>query len=650
MNKLGSHWRWRVVLATILIMLIGVALRTLGQRGHRKVVASGGGPPLLLEVDRYLSYSIEAWDPSSGKTWVVHTRDLSHPADDVPSFYSVRNGKGVAWIENGSLHLVDSMPPHRHETWQVHEHTYLVGLSPSGTCGVFVRLSDSFAAGPLRNVDMLVVDLRNERVVSQETVGDVRARDSAGNFDFWDIGPGNPSKTFLYRYHLDDDGTWQELTSPENATIVLSQPSVGRLTPLGNLQLLDQKAGATPVRGSPWVKSVRLSPTSNQYLATTNLGLYLGNLGALTPLELKPLFSDIWSFEFQSNGRDIAGVDDWGNVFQVNLDTGQRVAVANPGTRQYWEIFATVVLLGVIAGIWVIIACSEKEFGWGLIDAMAISWIASSASALTKIAYLPHGPQSYSSPLGRIATWMDAPLIGIGIASLYVMAWYWAHGNRHLLFRMVGGILWLAAVVTPIVVTYRFLYGRDRIPIGGFWEPMIAQAVLLTGATAFLMAAPRWFGWRLQKEVSEFESMIPKLRRFGLASLFTAITLFAIVLGLCRVLDFNLHFLSLSSLQEAVHFICALSPSLAIGLPIAFTSRSRRQLVVSILVITLGTIVELWVICGLWNDRFLGHSLARLSGAVFAALLPCLLLRRHGYHWCRATNATRSQEQAVAVA
>ena len=75
-DRLGSHWRWRVAMMLIAVVLIGYGWWQAGRWTGRVLLGHGASYPALYSVPRRDgSASIEAFDWKNDRTWRVANVD-----------------------------------------------------------------------------------------------------------------------------------------------------------------------------------------------------------------------------------------------------------------------------------------------------------------------------------------------------------------------------------------------------------------------------------------------------------------------------------------------------------------------------------------------------------------------------------------------
>jgi hypothetical protein len=649
MNKFGSHWRWRTTLAIALIALAMFALWQVSQSVERRVLVGGGGPPLLVENLGRDFYSVEAIDQASEKSrtileWRGHDQD-----DQTPQWVRVLDGRAIAFVKNQVLQLVETSPPHERVEWKLPEsvsgRVRIRGISSDQSFAVFeVGFSGhrfvGLSGGP-GPPSVVVVELATQRIVTKEENIYVRARGTLDEYVFWGDSQSTPARESYYR-RLNNQGEWVDLSLPKVAELLLSRKAFIRRAQDGGLQIVADEDDPVLPGMKPQAPVPQLADTNNRYLVRYGRDYYLGDLDSPTPTDLVPLVDSpgavglLTSAEFQSNGQAVAFADSWGNVFQIDLNSRQIKAISTRGSNQYRTTMGIVVSLAVLAILYLSISLRECSLAWALSDAMLAIWLAVGIATLTSLAYVPFRHVSLSPLQSGVQHWTILIAVGIVGAGLYVVAWYWAFGRGALLWRILAGLASLVGLLTPFVLMVYFQ--NFQMHTSGYGEWMMGSAVALTGLFAFILSIPRWFGWGFGTGEDGAAATKSSRRTFGLAAIFTLITILAIALAVDRAIDLRQHPWHIYP-RELAGIICGFAPSLGVLLPIVFTLERSRHIAISLTVMAIGTAVEVAVIWEAYGGNVAMELLvARSAGVILAGLLPFILLRRHGYRWRSATS------------
>lgn len=664
MNMLGSHWRWRVVL-TVAVFAI-VAMRQLRTKVDWGMIDYGGPPVITIARGRY-SQSIEAWDPSTGQSSIVAQRQWEEYEDNPIRCTSLRDGKAIAFVEAATLHVVETVPPHRETVWKLPEailgeFIWVRNISPDDRFGVIeVAFTGYQFTGTGRNPGpstVYVVELATQRIVSEVDDANVLPRGTTGEYVLVNDPQGHSTFANFYR-RLNEQGEWVDSTPPADVELVFSKKGFVKVGGDEAAQIVVADTSTLDRYSIGGVDVLQMSPTDDRFLVRHYGNFYIGDLGSARPLELKRLLipggaaGRLVAAWFQSNGDAISFVDSWGDVFQLELGSNGVTKVGSPGSYQYRRTMGLAVGLMILGVAYGYMALSERSLVWALADAVAIAWIVMGIVLVTRIAHQPLESWRMSPLQWQVAYWNERIATGILFACLYVSAWYWAYGQGTLSLRLAVCIVALVGVAAPFALTVR-LYSRYLIPLQASPEWLVSMSVAQATPLAVILSLPRWFGWRYQTQFEQLLIAKATIKTFGLASLFTVVACVAVSLAVDRAVDLR----RLLEMWYFTYLLVPFSPTLGVLLPLALTLQTRSA--ATLLAIATGLVVEFAVIATAigvfwlnWSQvwsTLASHLVVSGSGVLFVLLLPCLLLRRHGYRWCRASNSTSEPEQVVAAA
>lgn len=656
-QRWGSQSRSRIALVLCTACVVAWCVMLLRERAERVVLTTGGGPPVIVVATRQFRFTIEAFNPATGQSDIVFERPTGYLYDEegIPSIVAVRDGHVIAWVENDALHMVETTPPHRRESWKIDAPVkpfQIVGLSESGEYAVFEygRIVTRHETLP----GIFTIDLRTGKVLSEETRVFARSRGADGAFLIYHptLARNNNNAPELAR--LDENGEWERKPLPKHLADLLDGDWRGKRLPGGDVELFtaEDQAIAMQAKGRrPGVhlSAPKFSPADHRFFVRSGDELFVGDGDSPNLRLLRRLCELGGHAAFQADGQAVVFVDAWGDLRRIEIDTGRETLLANPGTRQFRWFAAAFVVALVVAGLWARLAWAEGSLGWALVDVLVVICLLSLAAAIARAAPLGihHAPGFGTKGFGS-TTWtasqtqmmwcVGVAWVSLGFATMYLVAWYWAHGPGPVLWRLCGGTACVAVFAVPIVLLYRATYG-PQLPVFGWWEHVATSMLGITLVSALVLSIPRWFGWRLRREeVATGGSLVPSAR-FGLASMFAVVMLVAFGIALREGIE-RIRFDWLG--WEVVVAAVAFAPSLGAMLPVVCWLRDRQAIVRGVVLVVLWNVVDVTLLYAVdWDGsrRMVGvHLLARVIGIAFG-LLPVLLLRKHGYRWTRLSKS-----------
>lgn len=646
-NWFGSHWRWRVAMLLIAVALIGYGRWQAGRWKWRKVVESGGTPAIYRAVHRDGSQSIEAFDWKSGRRWTITTIAPYYRSDLALLLKVVPGSEAIAWQSGGELHVVDIQPPHRERIYRLPSLSRDSGLVrvtsdlkfaifQSGGGDRFVAQTKTMRrvwwVGPLPKVELVVVDLESGEIVSARTWQSVMIEgENATEFESFLIvaSPEDATEPTYGRWRLKNDGTWAVIERSAwfpTALVVTAKNARGewRLVDEAHpVTMSDEAHAGVAARGLPELNRMIVCDEGMANLRVVNL-------------ETKGVWTiagdEVTGWQVAEDGRTIAVSNRFDDILVYDILTGNVIARETSGSGRRIQLLVVAIGLLVLAVVWTRIGMKEAALAWGMFDALAGSLLVQAAVYPLESCFdLPY--------LHILIVWRALGPIHMlqgGMVGAAILAgWYLAHGRHWIAVRWLLGTLWLAALTVPLVLFSRGPFAGD--PIAGFRTDIVIGLLMSSLAAAVAVTLRPW-GWTIGPA---HDRLAPW--RFGLMPMFALVSSVGIAIFL---------FQSLLMINDSDWLFWSVG-ALALGVPLVgvlfLKSGWMRALgVVASLVVAIGAITWRALASGnLANPPFfIGEGITTAS-SVLTILIPCLVLRAHGWTWTRAQTAMSLDEPAT---
>lgn len=663
-NWLGSHWRWRGAMVCIAVALLGYGWWQAGRWRFRQLVGHGASPAIYRTVYRDGSQSLEAFDWKLGRYWTLAQIEPTSYPEEVAWLVRVsRDGKVVVWRHGTEVHAVNIQSPSQRQSYQLpfsNPRHKLVGLSRDARFGVFqgvgvrrvlpdgqstVSLFDDWTGFQPVVYVLSVVELKSGRIVSSREWGSSIVETNivgADEFRSYLVAspPADPMEPVRGLWKLTEDGEWELL---ERAQLFKFQYVSLLRQPMGEWRLVEDLAS---LPGDAELVNPYVFGTfdSGKRFVANGVGrdyrTYAGNFDTKEAFEIGPGEASTGtavaidgSYAVVSDRRD--------DITVYDLKTGKVIARDAAGSSRRNHLLGVGIALLVLAAMWARMGLAESKLPWGAFDALA-------AILLTDAAVFPiHTSFFYpylTTPLpfdffGVIPSFL---LRGAFVGGTILTGWYWAHGREWFAVRWLLGTLWLTALSVPLVVLdQNAAVYYDLTMILRAW---VVAGLVASGLTAALAILFRPLGWSA-RAAEESRS----LWRFGLMQLFSLTASVGIALVLIQSL------LELPGLISLLGISDWPAGSFCVGIPLAgiLFLRSRWAIALGVVAsVAIGLAGTYWYVEA-WRfsfpskpDRYLGEGIA-LASTLLAIVLPCLVLRRHGWRWTKVGSVEALAEAAA---
>ncbi len=639
-NWLGSHWRWRVAMVLIAATLVGYAAWQAGRWKWRKLVESGSFPVVYRAVHRDGSQSVEAFDWKSGRRWTITTIAPYYRSDLALLLKVVPGSEAIAWQSGGELHVVNIQPPHRERIYRLPSlprDSGLVRVTSDLKFAVFqaagggervVAVTKAMRRvwwrSPLPTSELVVVDLKSGEFVSARKWQSVVIEgENAAEFESFSAAesPRDSTEPIYGRWKLTDEGTWELLKKGDEFPTQLVEVAKNAS---GEWRLVD---AAHPASLGDEVHLGVAARTIPELKRTLVYDASLANLRVVNP-ETKQLWTiagnEVTGWQVAEDGLTIAVSNRFDDILVFDVLTGKVIARETSGSGRRIQLLVVGISLLVLAAVWTLIGVRETALPWGMFDALNASLVVQAAVYPVEACFdLPH--------LHILIVWRALGPIhvlqGGMVGAAILTGWYLAHGRHWIAVRWLLGTLWLAALTVPLVLFSRGRFASE--PIAGFRTAFVI-GLLMSSLAAAVAVVFRPVGWTIGPAEDR-----PAPWRFGLMPMLTLVSSVGIAIFL---------FQSLLMINDSDWLFWSVG-ALVLGVPLVgvlfLESGWMRALgVVATLVVAVGAISWRALASGnlVHPPFFIGEGITTASSAL-TILIPCLVLRAHGWTWTRAEAA-----------
>ncbi len=664
-NWLGSHWRWRVAMVCIAVALLGYGWWQAGRWTFRQVVIRGGSPAVYRTVHRDGSQTLEAFDWKTGRQWTLAQIDPDvYPEEVAWSVRVTRDGKSVVWRYDNEVHAVDIESPERRQTFRLpfdNSRHKLIGLSHDARLAVFQAVGvRRFLPDGQSNVLLLdgqtglqpavfilsVVDLKSGEIVSSREWGSSMMETNivgADEFKSYLVttSPTEPAEPVRGRWRLTEEGEWELLEQSKQFKfqyVDMVRETTGKWRLVEDLSSLP--ADTVPVHA--YVFGTFDSGERFTANGVRDPRTFAGNF------ETKEVFEigdgdETTGAAVTSDGSYAVISDRRDDILVYDLKTGKVIARDAAGSSRRNHLFGVGIGLLVLAVALCRMAMVEINPSWGMIDALT-------AVLAVEVAAFPIYTSFASQPLWTTLpgdVWDAIPsylFLGVFLGGAITTGWYWAHGREWFPSRWLFGALWLVVLAIPpvlneilgfqqLAVTFPYALAMALVP------SMIAGLVA-SGLVAAVAVLFRPLGWSIRAAEESRTQW-----RFGLLQL----CLLTASVGIALVLVQSMPGLSGSISYHRIS-VWPIGSFLSVGLVGLLFLRSRTAMALGVVTLALiGFAATYWYVetyvLKRW-DGYLGEAVAA-AGTTLAVVLPCWVLRRHGWRWTKVGSVEALAEAAA---
>lgn len=661
-QRWGSHWRWRWILAALLLALL-VSAYVLAEQWLVRSLVPSHAPPAVIRVTQRSQEWLEGFDWRTGERFKMPLYEHIPTETVHETMQTVLDGKAVAWMSGWDLHVVDIRPPHVERLFKnplkPGQHGF-VGLSRDGNFALFqavgtlqknpdgstsVTLERTFGANRQMTV-LSVVDLRTgeaRRVKEWEsaTASSSRAGEFESTLQSTTLPPLDPNEPSFARWTISPEGEWQKVDSSVSkrlANVVAVRDAKGRL------QWPEDEAAASSDPVAVQLTVVQWSPSGKRMLACS-----IGESCSIVDAEAKtmrPLETPYGLFTAAAflDEDTIIVSDLHDDIRVIDVASGKTIAGDFLGSLRRTHMRWVAAGLALVAAFWMTLAFRERDLFWALSDSL-IALTALQFAVVTMMVSL-HSPESSGGAVMRRLI-EYAPLffsvVASNVGAGVVVGWYWAHGRGFLVSRWLYGVVWLSIGALPAATATS--YANEQASSSEvIFAAFVAFGILLGSLTSLVVVALRSLRWTIyHAPLSENPS------RFGLA------TCFLVTGGIGVLIPIGQWFFSSNGRNDPVSPV-----GLAVGAAVAavvlvalLLSRARWYFLtvawglwiavavagVMILALYMPRVFPYWFVCMLESSA--------VVGIVVAIVMPCLVLRVHGWHWVRAKKEVPSSVKAA---
>lgn len=666
-DRFGSHWRWRLAIVLVAIALVGYAAWQAGRWKWRRLVESGGGWPAIYCLGHYNgSQSIEAFDWHNNLTWTITTITLDRNVGEYDDRVIVASGgKAIAWRQADAIHVVDINSPHQArsyelpalwDAWQAdiktspspHSENFngsdyrLVQLSQDGRFAVLQSVKgqdyltgitkmmrriwwrNTPAWNPLESVHLVVVDLEAGEVVSSRLWQSITIEGAnAGELESFALvwSPRGSSEPVYGRWQLSNEG---ELVLIEKA-IVPPAPSVVIAESYGILRLADE---TRPADLSEVVSQGTIVRTLRSRIVVEDSGRSKLRVFDLAKEQQWVVDRNHVTTHIAADGLTIAGTNQFDDILVFDIQNGRVIAREMSGSSRRLQLLAIGIALLAVAIVLIRIGLAESVLAWGMFDALV-------ACALIYGSVYPMQACLDSTPILFDLRAFVPPYLfqGAMVGAAILAGWYLAHGRHWAAVRWLLGTLGLIAFTVPLLISksWEFSTSFDIV-----LRTMVTLGLFMSSLAAAVAIVVRPLGWAISPPDEQ-----PGTFRFGLMQMLILISSGGMAIILFQALpEF--------SQSEALFWSIG---SLVFGIPLVgvLFIRSGRWRAIG-LVASLAIAGEAIYWRAVWPGNvadvpfFAGEAITTASAAL-TILIPCLVVRKHGWAWRKFDQLETSIEQ-----
>jgi MFS family permease len=652
-GRWGSHWRWRAPLLLVTLALIGYGWVAADQWRTRMVVPGSRNPAVLM-VDRRGGIALEAYDWKSKKRWhVTQLKDVHYQDPIANTLRIVGDGKGVAWHELFTLHVVDLAPPHEHRQYStpaLHTDNWFVGMTDDERYAVFQSHGERVPTADGGTEVKVQRTLGNKyppvvvhRIVDLQTGEflEMRAWDSS-------LTLTNLPDVFLSRrqgakatlpdeppaalWRIASDGTWEKIEDRDSRFVLGSIVSAA-VDPRGHWRLLDDNEVVSPEEQTSQSRILRASSPGEQVLLfdMAERRELLLNTRSKEVLELANSYPLLGMGEFVDDGRAMIWTDLRDDVHLIDTRTGKFQTLDGSGSQRRNRLLVVVASLLLVSAILLGTALGERHLFWTLADVMA-SFVAAQMAVSYLLVSVIH-PELHSlvfyARYGLLS--IGCYLLGMFVGAAAMVGIYWAFGRGSIFFRWLLGGLCLFVVALPLaVVATQFAESDNSLMV--VFAVTMAFGLLFSGATSGLGLLVRAMGWTLRDGPVE-----ENLRQYRLATFFLMVAAVAVLIAVGQWLFAG------PNVTQTLSYLLAGIAIVASGMILAGILLSDAKAWLVALAAALFILVPMTAIY-LHGEYPMGpmsrYEIYILDGpaalaATVTIAIPCLVLRARGWRWRR---------------
>lgn len=668
-DRFGSHWRWRLAIVLVAAALIGYGWWQAGRWQWRRLVESGGGWPAIYCLGHYDgSQSIEAFDWHNNRTWTIATI----PPDGRQSEFNDRvivatGGKAIAWRQDDTIHVVDIDAPHRARSYDLprlqgiwraaveksplpHSENFdgsnyrLVQISQDGRFAILQSVDGKdYLTGltkqmrriwwkntpvwrPLESVHLVVVDLKAGEVASSRLWQSITIEgENAGEFESLSLvwSPRDASESVYGRWQLSNEGKLvliEKADVPRTPLVAIADTHgiVVRIADEARpADLSDVVSQGTIVRTLP--DRVLVEDSGRSKLRIFDQMMFQQGVVDRSQLTAAHLAAD---------GLTLAGSNQFDDIVVFNTRNGGVTAREISGSSRRLQLLTIAIALLAVAIALIRIGLAESIFAWGMFDALV-------ACALILGSVYPLQACLDSTPILFDLRAFVPPYLfqGAMVGAAILAGWYLAHGRHWAAVRWLLGTLGLIAFTVPLLISksWEFSTSFDIV-----LRTMVTLGLFMSSLAAAVAIVVRPLGWAISPPAAE-----PGTFRFGLMQMLILIS----SVGMAIIL-----FQALPGFSKSEVLFWSMG-SLAFGIPLVgvLFLRSGWWRVIG-LVASLAVAGEAIYYRAVWPGNvadvpfFAGEAITTASAAL-TILLPCLVVRKHGWAWTKFDQLETSIEQ-----
>lgn len=660
-GKLGSHWRWRLPLFAVTLVIGVFAWWLARERASWSFLPGGASSTVLLVADKGWCKSIVAWEPSSGKRWTVVSQ--CRPTFVERGFTNIvvaRGGRAVCWEEQQQLHVVDVASPHRRQTWNlladlesgssvVGLSSAIVGLSEDERFAVFQQSAPCPIPGIFHRNNVSVIDLQTRRVVSGRMFNGFMHPGyfAEGEFENYTYHMPNtksdPESPLAARWRLTETGEWKLVEDLTAKPLFPFQYLAIEERADGSLRRLADGETLPPPDKPLELRIVGTSPDFKRATAFRNDGqnsLYLLSQSTDKLIRL-PIEVGTNNGIMLRDGSGIVGIDAWGDARIIDVATGKDISKLALASQHRPKLVPTIALLLAAILPWVILATRERRLAWALFDTQLPPLLVALALPLAVMVRRLNDPFTVTANDAIFEHGAITVALGLAGGTAATVAWYWAYGHGSMLVRWLAGLALLGVAVMPIGgFTWE---GRSFLGMRlGEWHIHFSLSVVFASIWTMLVSLGRLRGWVISDQPIDSDP-----RRFGMIHFLGILIGFSVTLAMGRVLVDRLG----TSIDLHAVALCveALFLGTALGSLMYLRKRWQRVVWTTIVVATLVATAAGFT----WRQNvpfvlFLtSFHLPSWLAVAMPLALSCWIAQRHGWHWERKTIAETSSDSRV---
>jgi hypothetical protein len=651
-DKLGSHWRWRLLFFVFWLALFLVGWLVSNQWSARVLVPGGYGPPVVMRVIHGDRERLQAYDWTTRKSWkLAEIPHLEKMREDGNAIRIVQGGKAVAWREWVTIHVMDIAPPHARRSYPIsgliQDWESLVGISRDEKMAVFCRDATHGGAIPaIPSNSLRVIDVLTGRDLSSGPRNSSMASIDSSD-DYFSIrspfAPASNDDPLVARWKLTPDGTWEMAGKGRQFVFPDKLLSIAESAD-GLLRMLDDEEGSPMDENVTQAIALAASPSGERFLVSDGppVRLMLGDI-ATKKLQRLPWSCEVTGAAFLEDGTTLVVSDTWDDLRAIDTTTGQTVGGDFAGSRRKWTFVALAVSFGLVALSWALVALREKSTAWAMVD---ISLLVVAARCSTFVLE----PFFYFHDVANRDPWEPSAYYSVQVsyyanaaATSGLLAWYWVHGRGSLVMRWGHGILWILgwAILIPLQTPT-----GDSLALVGI---MTIASLIVAGFISAILLVTRGCGWTISDR-----PLTANPGRFDLITFLTVVAGVCVWLGLLRNSSSTAPTFSFSFDAVALRFLSYFAISIAI-VAIFFSSTTWpvRAGLLSLMAVTvlIGSYaaVRHFASVIMPGPLLVAIEIGIYIGTLQAIVLPCLVLRARGWHWRRMAPKFASETTAAAA-